>query len=117
MRDAIVRRLKRHRPSPAMLVSLIALFAALGGTSYAALKLPANSVGSAQVINGSLQTADLAKKTAAALTGKPGRQGPQGRPEPLGLPAHRVQLARAEATRRSTVWPPAGISPAPFPTR
>ena len=84
MRDAIVRRLKRHRPSPAMLVALIALFVALGGTSYAALKLPANSVGSAQVINGSLQTGDLAKKTAAALKGKPGGQGPQGTPGATG---------------------------------
>jgi hypothetical protein len=84
MRDAIVRRIKRHRPSPAMLVALIALFVALGGTSYAALKLPANSVGSAQVINGSLQTGDLAKKTAAALKGKPGQQGSQGTPGATG---------------------------------
>jgi hypothetical protein len=84
MRDGIVRRTKSYRASPAMVVSLIALFVALGGTSYAALKLPANSVGSAQVINGSLQTADLAKKTAAALKGKPGRQGPQGPPGASG---------------------------------
>ena len=67
-----------------MLVALIALFVALGGTSYAALKLPANSVGSAQVINGSLQTGDLAKKTAAALKGKPGQRGSQGTPGATG---------------------------------
>jgi hypothetical protein len=84
MRDAIVRRIKGHRPSPAMLVALIALFVALGGTSYAAMKLPANTVGSAQVINGSLQTGDLAKKTAAALKGKPGGRGPQGMPGATG---------------------------------
>ena len=57
MRGVEVRRIKNYRPSAAMVVSLIALFMALGGTSYAALKLPKNSVGSAQVINGSLQAA------------------------------------------------------------
>jgi hypothetical protein len=36
-------------PSPSMIVALIALFVALGGTSYAAIKLPANSVGNKQI--------------------------------------------------------------------
>jgi hypothetical protein len=34
------RRLRT--PSPALVISLIALFVALGGTSYAAIKLPRN---------------------------------------------------------------------------
>jgi hypothetical protein len=40
---------------------LLALFFALGGTSFAAANalLPRNSVGTSQVINGSLQTSDL----------------------------------------------------------
>ena len=38
-------RLKLHPPSPALAVALLALFVALGGTGYAALKLPNNSVG------------------------------------------------------------------------
>ena len=38
-----------------MTISLIALFVALGGTGYAAVALPRNSVGSAQVIDGSLK--------------------------------------------------------------
>jgi hypothetical protein len=84
MRGVGVRRLKNYRPSAAMVVSLIALFMALGGTSYAALKLPKNSVGSAQVINGSLQKADLAKATAAALKGNAGPQGAQGTSGPQG---------------------------------
>jgi len=36
-------------PSPALIVSLIALFVALGGTSYAAIQLPKNSVGTKQL--------------------------------------------------------------------
>jgi hypothetical protein len=43
------------RPSPALVVSLIALFVALGGTSYAAItSLPANSVGTKQLKNGAV---------------------------------------------------------------
>ena len=37
------------RPSPAMVVACIALSVALGGTSYAAIKLPRNSVGTKQL--------------------------------------------------------------------
>jgi hypothetical protein len=38
-----------HRPSPAMVVACIALAVALGGTSYAAIRLPAKSVGTRQL--------------------------------------------------------------------
>src|SRR5579884_1956209 len=36
-------------PSPAFVISLIALFVALGGTTYAATSLPRNSVGTGQL--------------------------------------------------------------------
>jgi hypothetical protein len=36
-------------PSPAMLIALVALIIALGGTSYAAISLPKNSVGTKQI--------------------------------------------------------------------
>lgn len=36
-------------PSPAMVVAVVALIVALGGTSYAAIKLPENSVGTKQI--------------------------------------------------------------------
>jgi hypothetical protein len=39
----------RH-PSPALVVSVIALVVALGGTSYAAFTLPKNSIGTKQLI-------------------------------------------------------------------
>src|SRR5690348_7228443 len=68
----------RRRPSAALVVSLVALFVALGGTGYAAIKLPKNSVASPQVVNGSLGTADLSKKARAALKGNRGARGPAG---------------------------------------
>ena len=40
---------RRLRPSPAMVVACIALTVALGGTSYAAITLPKNSVGTKQL--------------------------------------------------------------------
>jgi len=56
------------------------LLFALSGTSYAAATklLPRNSVGSAQVINGSLQKADLSRRAVAALRGARGARGPRG---------------------------------------
>ena len=41
--------IKRLRPSPAMIVAIVALVLSLGGTSYAAIVLPANSVGTTQI--------------------------------------------------------------------
>jgi hypothetical protein len=51
-----VRRFFSRRPSPAMLVALLALFVALGGSSYAALQLPNNSVGSKKLKNNAVTT-------------------------------------------------------------
>ena len=75
-----------RRPSPAMVVACLALIVALGGTGYAAIKLPANSVGTAQlqknavtsakVKNGSLLSLDF--KSGQIPPGPPGAQGAQG---------------------------------------
>jgi Collagen triple helix repeat (20 copies) len=75
-----MKRVRFRRPSSATVISLVALFVALGGTSYATVTklLPRNSVGSAQVVNGSLQKADLSKNAVAALKGNRGLQGPPG---------------------------------------
>src|SRR6266496_2409361 len=66
--------MKRHH------LALFALFLALGGTSFAASNalLARNSVGTAQVINGSLQTIDLRKEALKALKGNTGPRGPAG---------------------------------------
>jgi hypothetical protein len=54
-------RIRGHRPSPAMMVAILALFVALGGTSYAAVTLGKNSVGSKQLKKNSV-TAEKIKK-------------------------------------------------------
>jgi hypothetical protein len=49
-----------RKPSPALAISLIALFVALGGTSYAATRLPKNSVGTKQLKNNAVTGAKIA---------------------------------------------------------
>jgi hypothetical protein len=78
----------RHRPSPALVVATVALFVALSGTSYAAITLPRDSVGTIQlkagavtspkVRDGSLSAIDLSPAARRALTGRAGPQGPAG---------------------------------------
>ena len=47
-------------------IALVALFVALGGTSYAAFSLPANSVGTKQVRNGAITTTKIANGSITA---------------------------------------------------
>jgi Collagen triple helix repeat (20 copies) len=70
----IASYVKRHH------LALFALFFALGGTSFAATNavLAKNSVGTRQVIDGSLQTSDLSKTARSALKGNRGLAGPAG---------------------------------------
>ena len=81
MHRAVARHLRRNA------VAYLALFVALGGTSYAALKLPKNSVGGKQikknavtgrkVKNGSLKAGDFAAGTLLkGDKGAPGDPGP-----------------------------------------
>jgi len=70
------RRLRA--PGPALVISLLALLVALGGTTYAATSLPKNSVGTAQIKNGAVTKTKINKKTIAALKGNRGPQGPPG---------------------------------------
>src|SRR4051794_41880677 len=46
-------------PSPALVISALALFVALAGTSYAALAIPHNSVGTAQLKNSAVTGAKI----------------------------------------------------------
>jgi hypothetical protein len=57
----MLRFLARHRPPASMLVALVALFVALGGVGWAALQIPAHSVGNAQLKKGSVGAADIRK--------------------------------------------------------
>ena len=44
-----MRSIAFRRPSPPMMLAFVALLVALAGTSYAAVQLPANSVGTKQL--------------------------------------------------------------------
>ena len=76
---------RMKRPSFSAVVSMLALFIALGGTSYAVIKLPAKSVGNRELKNnavtgskirdGSIGPADL---SFAGVRGPRGPEGPAG---------------------------------------
>ena len=77
-----------RRPSPALVVAVVALFVAMGGTGYAAFKLPKSSVGTkqikknavtgAKVKSGTLGLSDLAASARNSLKGQTGPAGQNG---------------------------------------
>jgi hypothetical protein len=70
-----------------MIVALISLCVALGGSAIAATKLaPKNSVNSRAVINNSLRLNDFKKSERRKLKGPKGNQGIQGVAGPPGTP-------------------------------
>ncbi len=103
-------RMRVHRPSPALVISCIALAVALGGTSYATVfQVPRNSVGplqlkanavvtrkiagnavtTAKVLNGTLVPADFRSSTLPS--GPAGPAGPAGPPGMSGL--ERIEIS------------------------
>jgi hypothetical protein len=74
-----------RRPSPALVLSALALMVALGGTGYAAVVLPANSVGTAQLKNGAVVGTKVKSHSLIADNFKSG-QLPKGEAGPVGLP-------------------------------
>jgi hypothetical protein len=75
----------RARLTYANVAATIALFVALGGSSYAALTLPRNSVGSEQVKPGSLRASDFKASERSRLRGRRGRVGATGPAGPRGV--------------------------------
>jgi hypothetical protein len=64
--------LLRRRPTPAMLVALLALFVALGGSSYAAVKISARdiqrgAVGTRAIANNAVRSADIHNATISGI--------------------------------------------------
>ena len=61
----VAGKLKRlwDRPAFSNVVALMALFVALGGASYAAIKVPKNSVGTRQIKNRAVTAAKLRKNS------------------------------------------------------
>lgn len=95
----------RDRLSYANVTATVALFIALGGTSYAVAQLPRNSVGTAQIKrsavgtselranavrsksirNGSVALRDVSRGARSALHGVKGDPGPKGDPGSAGV--------------------------------
>ena len=71
---------KGRRVGFANAVSLLALFVALSGGAYAALQLPANSVGTSQIKNRAVTLKKISNSAQHALRGNTGPRGPKGDP-------------------------------------
>ena len=100
-----MRTLKSKRPSPAMVVALIALVAALGGTAYAAY--PHQATKKEQIL---ISEKILADQGAGAWTCSPGTGLSTDHTDPYpptpadpGMP--RVARPLPPAARRVSAWP------------
>jgi hypothetical protein len=77
--------------TPSMGVACLALAVALSGTGYAVTRLPANSVGTKQVINRSLQGVDF--KRGTLLRGPVGPQGPALSPSRISIRSKGAEIS------------------------
>jgi hypothetical protein len=89
----LVPRMPRH----STIAAYLALFLALGGTSYAVVNLPRNSVGAAELRPNAVRSSDVKNRSLKAIdfqrgsllrspTGVAGPAGPGGPPGPAGAP-------------------------------
>jgi hypothetical protein len=98
-----------RRISPSLVISVVALFVALGGTSYAVTVVTGknvrdgsltgkdvkdNSLTSGDVRNGSLRLRDF---RSGELANTPGARGPAGPAGPAGAPGSAIAFARVAA--------------------
>jgi hypothetical protein len=106
-------RLRRYRPTPAMVVACIALAVAMAGTGYAATALPRNSVGAVQLKNNAVTAAKVKNGSLVRADFQPGQlvAGPRGPAGPAG-PGARWALVRSDGT---IVAQSGGITPTSKP--
>jgi hypothetical protein len=113
-----LQSIRKHLPSPAMIVACVSLVVALGGVSYAAGVIPKNSVGTAQlktkavtgaklgksavtsakVANGTLMAVDF--KAGQLPAGLPGAKGDKGDPGVQGAKGDKGDPGATKVTRR-----------------
>ena len=110
-------RLRAQAQSPAVWIALLALFVALGGTGYAAVKIGKNSIGTKQLKRGAVKTPDIAANAVTGAKVKRGSlassdfkasslpRGPQGLRGPAGAagsPAFGAVLGRGDGVGAGT---------------
>lgn len=92
-----------RRPSFPTVISLIALFVALGGTSYAVITLPAKSVGNRELKSDAVTSAKIRPRSVArsdlAPTARVGARGPRGATGPTGATGAPGDAVAPEAWR------------------
>jgi len=103
------------RPSAALLVAFVALLIALGGTSYAVIRLPANSVGAKQLKKNAVTAAKVKDASLLRADFKAGQlpagpAGPQGAPGSRG-PAGPAGPAGPSGATKVTVREGASAAP------
>jgi hypothetical protein len=101
-----MRHIAVGRPSPALVISCFALAIALGGTGYAAVTLPKNSVGTPQLKKAAVTGAKVKQRTLVASHFKVG-QLPAGPPGPAGAQG---PAGSAGAQGQAGAQGPAGLS-------
>lgn len=84
-----MRDIVKRRPSPALVVALVALFVAFSGTATAALVMTGKNIKDATITgkdvkNRALGTNKLSERAVSALKGQSGPAGPQGATGPQG---------------------------------
>jgi hypothetical protein len=82
-----------HKPSPALIIAVIALIISVGGTSYAAVSIPANSVGPTQLRNQAVTTKKLRNGAVTAA-----KINPRNLTVPNALHATRADTAGSATT-------------------
>jgi hypothetical protein len=82
----------RKKLSYANVIATLALFFALAGTSYAVVRLPVNSVGTAQLRNNAVTLKKVNATTRKALKGQRGPRGPKGDQGDTGAPGSNATI-------------------------
>ena len=70
-----LKSLMRRRPSAAIVISCVALFMSLGGVGYAAISIPDNSVGSAQLKKNAVTNSKISNNAVSYKKIQPGAVG------------------------------------------
>ncbi len=95
----------RDRLTYANVMATIAVFLALGGGAYAAVKLTKNSVKTKHITDGAVTQAKISSAAQQALRGNTGPPGPPGTP---GSPANANTRLISGASEDFNIEPPGG---------